>query len=218
MRKFRLLSLLLLSIAFIAINCTKEGPEGPSGAAGAQGPQGAIGGSGPAGTTGPTGPLGPTGPTGPTGPAGTANVIYSTWVALGGWADTTFTSLSGLGLCSRSIRTAPGVTQAVMDQGVVLAYVQAIPVTSPLPLVVNSGANALTLNFLLGVGKIFFYFNNGNTGNASGAQTTNSARYIIIPGGVAGGRSSGVGGTNYTESQIRAMTYQQVCKLFNIQP
>lgn len=73
MRKVRFLSLLLLAIAFIMVNCTKEGPEGPQGPAG---PQGATGATGPNGATGPAGPAGPTGPqgatgaTGPQGPAG----------------------------------------------------------------------------------------------------------------------------------------------------
>src|SRR5690242_16273859 len=76
MRKFRLLTILLLAVAFIAVNCTKEGPEGPAGATGPQGPAGV---QGPAGPAGPAGPNGPAGPTGPQGPAGTANVIYSPW-------------------------------------------------------------------------------------------------------------------------------------------
>ncbi len=216
MRKFRLLSLLLLAFAFIAVNCTKEGPEGP---AGATGPQGPVGLGGPAGPAGPAGPNGPAGPTGPTGPAGTANVIYSPWVALGGWADTTFTSISGLGVCSRSIRTAPGVTAAIMDQGVVLCYIQTTPVVSPLPIGVVGGH---ILNFLLTSGKIFFYFNNPATGTSSGIQTSVSARYIIIPGGVAGGRTTEktakINGQVYTESQLKGMSYAQVCSLLRIQP
>jgi hypothetical protein len=41
---------------------------------------------------------------------------------------------------------------------------------------------------------------------------------VIIPGGVAGGKTVTVGGTKYTEAEIRAMSYLQVCRLFNIQP
>ena len=88
MRKLTSLSLLLLAISFIVVNCTKEGPQGPAGATGAQGPGGA---------TGATGSL--VVPVllarkallvqGPQGPAGTANVIYSNWFTIANWIDTT---------------------------------------------------------------------------------------------------------------------------------
>jgi len=118
MRNFKLLSLLTLAITFLAVSCTKEGPEGPVGATGPQGPAGANGTNGTPGATGPTGPAGPTGPQGPTGPAGTANVIYSSWFSEAtfnpSWADTT---LFGLGIISRGIKAAPGITQTILDQG-----------------------------------------------------------------------------------------------------
>ena len=46
----------------------------------------------------------------------------------------------------------------------------------------------------------------------------NGYRYILIPGSVAGGRNAnpGVGGTGYTEAEIKAMPYERVCTLFNI--
>jgi hypothetical protein len=224
MRKFRLLSLLLLATAFIFVNCTKEGPEGPAGATGAQGPTGATGGPGAAGPTGLTGPAGPAGPTGPQGVAGTANVIYSSWVSQSVWADTTFTNFGSIGIVSRSIRTATGVTQAIIDQGVVLCYVQpsAAGGVFALPTLLNSGANALQLNFVLSPGKIIFYVSNLNTGNAAGQNATAPYRYVIIPGGVAGGRGGStekmadIKGQLYTESQLKAMSYSQLCDLLNI--
>ena len=46
----------------------------------------------------------------------------------------------------------------------------------------------------------------------------NGFRYVLIPGGVSGGRgvNPGVGGTGYTEAELKAMPYEQVCALFNI--
>jgi hypothetical protein len=126
--------------------------------------------------------------------------------------------MSGMGLCRRAIRTAPGVTQTIMDQGVVLAFLQATPVTSPLPLSLNSGTTAYTLSFILDVGKVFFYISSPNTGSAAGVQTTNAARYVIIPGGVAGGRNATVGNTGYTLEQIKSMSYERVAQIFNIPP
>src|SRR5258705_7467572 len=96
MRKYRLLSLLIISITFLIVDCTKEGPQGAQGPTGAQGPlgpvgpQGLVGPAGPQGIQGPLGAQGPQGPQGaqgPQGPAGTANVIYSTWATLSSWAD-----------------------------------------------------------------------------------------------------------------------------------
>lgn len=203
MRKFRLLSLLLLAIAFITVNCTKEGPEGPAGATGAQGPAG-VGGA-----------TGATGAAGATGPAGTANVIYSSWLVQSSWADT---ALLNLGTASRSIRTAPGVTQAILDQGVVLSYFQAGGSGGiyQLPWLYNFGGDIKQLNQLLSVGKIIYFIANLTTTNSSGSTVGGPIRYIIIPGGVPGGRSTGLGGTNYSAAELKAMSYAQICALFNI--
>jgi hypothetical protein len=222
MRKFRLLSLVLLAISFIVFSCTKEGPEGPAGATGAQGPTGANGATGPAGPAGPTGPGGATGATGATG---TANVIYSAWSTITVWADTTIPFISSA-VVGRAIRTAPGVTQAVIDQGVVLSYCTLGAVgsgigTFSLPFVWGSAPPPWQYNQTLAVGKIIYYITNPTAANQSpgagsfGSNTWNW-RYIIIPGGVSGGRSSGVGGTNYTADQVRSMSYSEVCSLFNI--
>lgn len=222
MRKFRLLSLLALAITFIAVSCTKEGPEGPAGATGPQGPTGNTG------ATGATGPLGPQGPAGPVGPPGTANVIYSSWATVnalvaanGAIIDSAFTDY---GTCKRFFRIAPSLTQGVLDNGLVLSYwrVGAPPsqIYSTLPYQFPVGAQIYYLGALAtvqaSVGKIFYFTsifgtNTGWTPNGSG-----ESRYVIIPGSVAGGRSAGVGGTNYTPDQVKAMSYEQVCQTFNI--
>jgi len=225
MRKFRSLSLLLLSIAFIAVNCTKEGPEGPAGATGAQGP------AGPNGSTGPAGPAGPTGPAGiqgPTGPAGTANVIYSPWFTLTGWSDTV---ISYYGTNStRSIRTAPGITSAITATGVVLSYVTPleyginnsiqVPWTLRNPL---GGNNIWKFDFIPQPGKIIYYLADLSSGIIPSNQAMSAqVRYIIIPGGVAGGRGTvgekmvDIKGHLFSESQLKGMSYSQVCSLINI--
>ncbi len=218
MRKFRLLSLLLLAVAFIAVNCTKEGPEGPAGATGPQGPTGL---GGPAGPTGPIGPTGPAGPTGPTGPAGSTTVIYSAWATYAtGWADTTIFSLT----YGRRIQPIVALTQAIIDNGVILTYVK----------VASEPNNAYQMPFLyhftnavsfenhraiFNTGKIIYLYqvNNGTT-TVGGAPTSNQYRWVLIPGSILGGRTAGLGGTNYTADQLKAMPYEQVCQLFNLQP
>lgn len=224
MRKFQLLSLLAVAITFLAVSCTKEGPEGPAGATGAQGPVGPAGSQGIQGVPGPTGPAGPTGPTGPQGPAGTANVIYSSWAAQTTWNDTTFTFPS-TGVVSRSIRTAPGITASMISQGVILSYWNATGnQIYSLPISIQAGTNSpLMLNCLYDLGKIIFYIaSTGNGGTATGQTAAGQFRYVLIPGGVAGGRTAEkaceIKGRVYTESQLKSMPYQQVCALLNIQP
>ncbi len=231
MRKFNLLSLFVLAITFLAVSCTKEGPEGPAGATGAQGPTGAAGTNGTngaTGATGPQGPVGPVGPAGPQGPAGTANVIYSAWftdAANGGWIDTT---INGQTAQKKFNKAAPGVTLSVLNTGVVLTYMKLFPdgaggaTTSirQLPYLNPGGSDVfMSINY---VGSITFARVAVVAGTPIAAAGPGlEFRYIIIPGGVAGGRTSGkvaeIKGQVYTESELKAMPYAQVCSLLNIQ-
>jgi hypothetical protein len=224
MRKFRLLTLLLLAIAFIAVNCTKEGPEGPAGATGPQGPTGLTGSTGPAG---PAGPNGPAGATGPQGPAGTANVIYSPWFSYTNWRDST---MSDVGLVKVDTRDAPGITASVISQGVVLGYFAPSAASTfayTLPFIYTNATPNILFNVRPAVGKLVGYVSYINNSGTTAGLTPNPSyvwRYIIIPGGVAGGRNASgekitqIKGTTYTESQLKGMSYQQVCTLLNIRP
>ena len=221
MRKYRLLSLLALAITFLAVSCTKEGPEGPVGAAGAQGPTGPVGPTGPAGPTGPTGPAGPTGPTGPQGPPGTANVIYSVWFSPTAWLG----SPGGQPDLDRYFdRAAPGVTTSIIDNGVVLGYcklVGAPAIVQPLPATTTSGTTTVIWNFsILTTGTLRYYVDFIDNAFAFNPALTNQFRYVIIPGGVAGGRTAEkaaeINGHVYTESDLKAMSYEQICNLLRI--
>jgi hypothetical protein len=211
MRKFISLSLLFVSIVLVAVNCTKEGPEGP---VGAQGPQG------PAGNPGAPGAPGATGATGPAGPAGTANVIYSSWFsfATADWADSNITNV---GAAKRAIRLAPGVTASVMNQGVILSY---MTFTSDpnlafygLPFTCTSCPGVWVFNQLPVTGKIVYYHTTG-TGTNPGATlpTSFSFRYVIIPGGVAGGKLMSGPAKGKTVEALRAMSYKEVATMFGI--
>ncbi|MBL7709788.1 MAG: hypothetical protein JNJ86_11995 [Chitinophagaceae bacterium] len=206
MRKFRLLSLLLLAIAFIAVNCTKEGPEGPAGATGAQGPAGGTGGTGATGPTGPTGPQGPTGPTGPQGPAGTANVIYSNWTNFG--ANQRDTVLFGVRYKYISAAVT-SITAAVVDNGAVLAYVRTVGLPTEVQTLPSFIPDvALMFEHRPYTGRLDIrWYNMTNTGVAPTAVgSTNQYRWVVIPGGVLGGRSR----------DPRTMTYEEVCAAYNI--
>ncbi len=224
MRKFRLLSLLALAITFIAISCTKEGPEGPAGATGGQGPTGAPGGTGPAG---PIGPNGPAGPTGPTGPTGTANVIYSPWTnfVVGNWSA--LQTIFGIDQRRYPI-TAPGATQSMIDQGVILVFVRFVGVPNttyqlPFSEAIAGSGGVQHFQYISTVGTITIrFFNSSGTGDPGTFGIPNQHRYILIPGGVAGGRSAEkaaeINGQVYSESQLKDMSYAQICTLLRIAP
>jgi hypothetical protein len=211
MRKFKLLSLLSLAIVFIVTSCTKEGPEGPVGASGAQGPAGIAG---------------PVGPAGPQGPVGTTNVTYSAWFVTGvGWTSTGADAYLAEFLYNRA---APGVTQAIMDNGLVLAFMKGDPnllgapltQTFPLPNSVGHSFGFIdTYSFVLNApGNIrFLYFTTFPFFDQTDLAAI-SYRYVIIPGSIAGGR--GVNGVTtyegFTAEQVKAMSYNQLAQTFHI--
>lgn len=239
MRKFNFISLFALAITFLAVSCTKEGPEGPVGASGPQGPAGSNGATGATGATGPGGPAGPAGPagstgaTGPQGPTGTANVIYSAWLptptvfGVAGWNDTALTTV---GTVSRANFAAPAVTQAILDQGVTLVYhTFSTPLppsgtanAQPLPFNTNvAGTTILQVNHRPAVGRIIFFVQNISNGTGGfGLLGGHYMRYVVIPGGVAGGRGTEkmaeIKGQLYTESELKSMSYSQICSLLSI--
>jgi hypothetical protein len=194
MRKMRALTLLVSAFVMIAAGCSKEGPSGPQGSTGPQGPPGA------------------------TGATGTANVIYSAWFATSTltWADSTHTDY---GTISRGNRAAAGVTTAVIDQGVVLAYYRnaATAGTTPLPYVFGTTATEIKrYGFILKTGTITFFAANLTTGTATGVTPPGEFRYVIIPGSVSGGRVMNGIAAGYSVSDLKAMSYQQVLNLFHI--
>lgn len=197
MRKISLLPLLLISI--VAIQCSKDGPKGD------------------------TGPAGPAGPQGPQGPTGTANVIYSAWFTPdqnGGWKDTT---INGIATQKKFNKPAPGVTLNILNQGIIISYIKLNPdgagVTTAsirqLPYTNPGSATAyLPIHY---VGSISYcqvsIVSPGVAVSASSGAL--EFRYVIIPGGVSGGRITG-GAAGYTAEQLREMSYEQITDLFNI--
>jgi hypothetical protein len=221
MRKLRLLSLSFIVITFLSVSCTKEGPEGP---VGAQGPQG------PAGTTGANGAAGANGANGAQGPPGTANVIYSGWIAspttfgVAGWFDST---ISTIGVVSRANLAAPSMTQAILDQGLTMVYhtfaaAPAVPTgganAQALPYNVGiGGGNFVEVNYRPAVGRIIVFLHNVLPGTGGfGFLAGHYFRYIIIPGGVAGGRMTSGPAAGYSIEQLKAMSYDQVIRKFNV--
>jgi hypothetical protein len=219
MRKLRLLSLSLLAITFITVSCTKEGPEGP---VGAQGPQG------PPGTTGAAGAAGSAGVNGAPGPPGTANVIYSGWLpspttfGVAGWFDTSITTI---GTVSRANFAAPSMSQAILDQGLTMVYhtfaaSPAVPTgganAQSLPYSTSVGVQIIEVNYRPAVGRVIVFIKNLSATTSYGLLGGHYFRYIIVPGGVAGGRMMNGPAAGYTVQQLQTMTYEQVLRTFSV--
>jgi len=92
----------------------------------------------------------------------------------------------------------------------------------PLPYTNHAGNNPNTVSFFPGTGKIiitrFAHDNSGSTGFGS-----LPFRYILIPGGTAAGRYAGdsekrvsINGEVYTESQLKALSLEEISVLLNI--
>ena len=186
----------ILIAMLISLSCTKEGPEGPQGLQGTAGAQGAQ------------------------GPAGTANVIYSKWISYQGVPRDTLIDNSKMKYVNIA---APKLTQDLVDNAAVLAYMRFNTSVWPLPYTGNAGLKSSTVSFLPQPGKIiitrFTHDNSGSVGFSSLLQF----RYILIPGGVASGRYATeaeqrftINNEIYTTSQLKAMSYEQVIALLNI--
>lgn len=193
---------LSLAVSLTLLSCQKEGPQGDPG------------------------PEGPAGPAGPAGPTGTANVRYSAWFTPsnhGGWVDTT---INGAAQQKKFRRPAPLVTQAILDQGMVLSYMKLNPDGTSgstasirqLPYI-NAGSQSEYMQLVYRENITYALISVTNAVLASPSSSI-QFRYLIVPGGSSAGRSSEkifhINGRSYSESFLRAMSYEEVCSLLNI--
>ncbi len=170
----KFLSFAVVMAMFILLDACKGekgdiGPVGPMGTNGANGNNGA------------TGATGVTGATGATGATGTANVSYSDWV------NVTFV---GSGTSYIANVTAPKLTQDILDKGDVHIYWKIGSSVYYIPYAQTIGTTTYTIFQVLTVGNIRL------TASYSGITGT-QIRYVIIPGGIAGGRRAAVDYSDY---------------------
>ncbi|HMO33200.1 MAG TPA: hypothetical protein PKE63_08725 [Lacibacter sp.] len=205
----RLLFLPALFFSFAAILYSCKGDTGP------------VGPQGPAGLPGVAGSPGPQGPQGPQGPAGAGAVTYSDWYT-GTWVAATANAANGR---SNAVfnRAAPAVTQAVLDNGVVLGYMRGSATSSIL-----SGSSVVQLPYFDAIFydqfKMFFtvgnilhgYQSDAPWGVASLNNFNHSFRYIAISGTTAGGRFIDGSAAGYTIDQLRQMSYDQLIQLLQV--
>ena len=155
---------------------------------------------------------GTTGPAGPKGSAGPDSVIYSSWTVLSMTIQNTQANSSG-GIdtfYTQSI-TAPNLTSAFLDQGVVLSYI-GVPgaATNGIDTAIYNISDASTYFGLLtqqfSPGEIDLFSLNIDY---SGALY----RYVLVPGSIAAGNSILKG---YSKEQLKAIDYATLSKALGI--
>jgi len=158
------------------------------------------------------------GDTGPTGPPGSANVMYSAWVSVASWTGPTV--VAGVHEESYSM-AATALTQAILDNGVVLVYMK----TNSLPsevvqLPINWPINGFTFMFRSTVGNIkVVYHNTTSPGTDPGVYIADwvSLRYVLIPGSVLTSSLQPAGDASVSlADRLKAMPYSEVCALYGI--
>ncbi len=244
MRKNIIITLSTFIVAMFLISCSKgdKGATGTAGIQGPQGPQGIQGGIGGSGAVGPTGAQGIVGPTGPA--AGAPSVLYSSWATVTNWVAGSGGSNSvHTALRAAPAVTATAIAQNVIliymkDVPLVKATIDGGNVTviknpdvvqlpySEVSYVNLSGTNYSIINeysgFFNAPGNITLTYKVGNVGffGSGGASALNSAniqfRYVVIAGGLSGGRFVNGPAAGYTIEQIKSMSYSQVAAMFNI--
>lgn len=170
---------LVMSVMFTAISCSKDGDPGPAGPAG------------------PNGPAGPAGPAGPKGDTGTANVIYS------GWLDVTFEQDTATGTWIASL-DAPQITPEVLAGGEIKVYMNLRSADNPLvaPLPYFDGENIINVRFVEGLIGLLANGNLSTVEDDNGVKYQ-QARYIVIPGGTSARKAAaGIDWNNY--EQVKA--------------
>jgi hypothetical protein len=167
---------------------------------------------------GPAGPEGPQGPQGLQGATGSPNVIYSNWIEGKSlkWADTTYSRI----LYSRANIFTTSLNQSMLDHGLILMYLKSGDYNLLLPILIYDFPNGSSFGsyfFNLGPGRITVlatYFNSKAFIPIPLDAPGYFFRYILVPGGLLGGRMTG--GSSTSRDDITKMTYEQVVKLFGI--
>ncbi|HEY4875816.1 MAG TPA: hypothetical protein VIH86_09610 [Puia sp.] len=185
MKNLKLLLVGCLAISVAIISCSK-GPAGPAGATGATGAAGANGSNGAAGANGAN---------------GTDSVLHSAWITLTTTVDT-FTNGTTPDSIFLDTLVTPAITQAVLDSGVILSYVQ--------NLFNNDGSivNVLDYSGYLEVTYRLGEIDIAVLSDISGAQF----RYVIIPGSIL---TQSAAFKSYTKQEIKGMDFATATRLVN---
>ncbi|SHM13616.1 hypothetical protein SAMN05444266_106488 [Chitinophaga jiangningensis] len=158
------------------------------------------------------------GDTGPAGPPGTANVQYSDWQNTTKWTGSSSSTGAGKNTFYFDIAEAR-VTQEIVDKGSVLVFMQFVAdpdsagIIKQLPSIYyNIGSASTQYRFQHGIfpGKIRIICDVIPNGIPA---TTNKVRYVIIPGGVNVNATARAVAPDYSR-----MSYEEICRLYHLQP
>jgi hypothetical protein len=143
------------------------------------------------------------GPAGPQGPAGTANVIYSTWKYATNFNDSTIdNSKIKVGYVA-----APSLTSTILNSGMVMVYFTYGAGNFTLPYTSNAGSKVNTISYTPMLNKILITRFAHDNSNSVSLSTLLQYRYILIPGGVSGGRLA---------TPVDYSDYSAVCRYYGI--
>lgn len=180
---FQIAVIALVAAGISLASCSKEGPAGPAGA------------------QGPAGPAGAQGPAGAKGDDGTANVIYSEWLDIAYEADTLHdgATIDTIGFIATI--NVPKLDNAILTSGEIKAYVNLNsadePVIAPIPYF--SIFDGVSIEPVYYLNSIELYSNlDASTITFEGVKFR-QYRYILIPGGVAARKASGIDWNDYNQ-------------------
>ena len=164
---------------------------------------------------------GDTGPTGPPGPTGSANVIYSRWYDPGTAPDAAWALVPLFGIQERTFTmTSTSITQAVIDNGVALVYIKFAGLGGAIEkLPVSVPDIDESFNYRPMAGSILaLYWKTSAPGTDPGVLPTgNMVRFILIPGVVPAASVQLAGDYRASLiSELKSMTYQEICRKYNI--
>ncbi|WP_205783271.1 hypothetical protein [Flagellimonas allohymeniacidonis] len=183
--------------ALLFVSCsTEDGETGPAGPAGPAGPQGAQGDQGPQGEQ---------------GDPGTANVIFS------GWIDSEFDANIIATSSSFSI-DAPDLTEAILNEGVVLVYGRSFPApitddtdVFPLPMVFGAARQQSYYFRVEQATQLDIVVAANEEGDPVGSPFFAEFRYVLIPGG-----QPATDPVSKSYIDFSKLSYQQLIDMFAI--
>lgn len=206
----------LISTIFLASSCQKEGPVGPAGPAGAVGPTGATGAAGQNGAKGDEGDKGDKGDKGPAGQNGAKGdkgdkgadgnmkiIAKNITISSSQWIPITYFSFHD------ASENVSEITQGILSGGAVIAYEIESSMYYSLPYT----ENGVSVSIRLMVGKFNVHKSYDRVKAPPG---TCNFRLIIIPGATSG-RVQSSNRVSYSIDQLRKLSYEEVCKILNIQ-
>lgn len=189
----QLTAIILIVTAFIGCN-PEDGAEGPQGAKGEQGIQG------------------PPGPQGEQGESGTANVMYTEWI---NFDNSNWNQVTEFGRVTQLYEIEEErITEEIINNGIVLMYIRlgGAPAPRLLPLTgyVTSSSLEQHIWYRLETGSITLAFHNlNNTTNPGTFGSSNSYRYIIIPGGTLITK-------NLSMLALKKLSYEEVSEMLGV--